>query len=372
MIHAVGWIQFLFGVGQVFSQHHGSTDPKIHELSQSCHNMTLSLQSRLLDSAVLQLKKNAEKGEWSKIGKGAKKVQKGDSGRTVIQVRKCLSEQGYQNDLSNPVFDESLKGVTMYYQFHHGITADGIIGKATLREINTPVSERISMVLANLSIAKIWATQVIPRSVTINIPSFMLYANDGSGQVFSCRVVVGKLENPTAEFSAQMEEVVFNPFWDIPNSILKKEIIPELKKDPGFLDRNHMEWIGGRLRQQPGDDNALGRIKFIFPNPFHMYLHDTPAKQLFEIGVRAFSHGCIRVADPQALALFCLKDTEWGNLEKIKELSRLDKEIRISLKVKIPVNIVYLTAFVDQSGHLNFRPDLYKKRQIGLKHAKKG
>ena len=372
MIHAVLWIQFLFGVGQIFSQHKGSSDLNVPELSLSCHNMTPSLQARLLDSAILQLEKNAEKGEWSKIGKGVKKVQKGDSGLIVMQLRKCLSEQGYQNDLSNPVFDESLEGGIMSYQFHHGLTADGIIGKASLREINTPASERISMVLANLPAAKSWETQVILRSVTINIPSFMLHANEGSGQGFSCRVVVGKLENPTAEFSAQMEEVVFNPYWDIPNSILKKEIIPEIKKDPGFLDKNHMEWIGGRLRQQPGDDNALGRIKFIFPNPYHMYLHDTPAKQLFEMGVRAFSHGCIRVADPQALALFCLKDTEWGNLEKIKELTRLDKEIRISLKEKIPVNIVYLTAFVDQSGHLNFRPDLYKKRQKGLKPSKKG
>lgn len=372
MIRALLLFQFIFCVSPVLCQQKGSVDTNIIDLSPYCHNMILSLQSRLLDSVVVRLEQHTEKEGWSKIGPGIKKLQKGDSGLTVLQVRKCLVEQGYHNNILNPVFDELLESVVKSYQFHHGLITDGIIGKATAREINTPLSERMRMILANLPSAKKWETEQSERSVAINIPAFMLYTNEGIGAGFSCKVVVGRLEDPTAEFSALMEEVVVNPYWDIPNSILKKEIIPQMKKDTDFLERNHMEWIGNRLRQKPGDDNALGRIKFIFPNPYHMYLHDTPAKQLFEREIRAFSHGCIRVADPYGLAMFCLKSTQWGTLDKIVQLTQTEKEVRISLKERIPVRVVYLTAFADQAGHLHFRPDLYKKRQKGLKPPKKG
>jgi murein L,D-transpeptidase YcbB/YkuD len=372
MIRSLLWILFIFWLGPVLCQYKGNADTKIPDLSPYCHNMNLSIQSRLLDSAMLQLEKFTEKEAWSKIGEGIKKVKKGDSGLTVLQVRKCFAEQGYHNNISNPVFDDLLEHLVKSFQFHHGLTTDGIIGRATLREINIPVSERIRIILANFPAAKKWEKEHAQRSVVINIPAFMLHANELSGTGFSCRVVVGKLEDPTAEFTAQMDEVVFNPYWEIPNSILKKEILPQIKKDPDFLKKNHMEWIGNRLRQKPGEDNALGKIKFIFPNSFNMYLHDTPAKQLFDRSIRAFSHGCIRVADPQALALFCLKGTEWGDLNKIEQLTHSGKERRIALKEKIPVRIVYLTAFADQSGHLNFRPDLYKKRQKGMKPPKKG
>ncbi len=371
MVFAVVWIQLLLWTKQVLPLEMNARVATEQILAEACQQMSLPAQSRLLDSAMLQLKKIEKAGGWGKVSHWLRRVQKGDSGSSVIQIRKCLSEQGYPNDIANTVFDETLERLVKHYQFHHGLTADGIIGKASIRELNTPVSERINMILANLTATNSWKNRIDQRSIVINIPAFMLYANDSSGHGFSCKVVVGKLADPTAVFSAQMEELVFNPYWDIPNSILQKEILPEIRRDPFFLERNHMEWLGVRLRQKPGDDNALGRIKFIFPNPYHMYLHDTPAKQLFERESRAFSHGCIRVAEPHQLAFFCLQGTEWGNIDRIHQLTGSGKEKRIVIKDKIPVNIVYLTAFVDQSGHLNFRHDLYKKRQKDLKTPKK-
>jgi murein L,D-transpeptidase YcbB/YkuD len=184
-------------------------------------------------------------------------------------------------------------------------------------------------------------------------------------------VVVGKNNTRTAEFGAEMNEVVLNPYWEIPPSILQKEILPALKRDPGYLERNHMEWKGNRLRQRPGPDNALGMIKFLFPNPFNMYLHDTPSKELFKKEKRAFSHGCIRVADPLKLAVFALSGTEWQDEKAIQAALLRVTDKRISMEQKIHVEVTYLTAFVDGNGDLNFRRDLYQKQLNTVKMPKK-
>jgi murein L,D-transpeptidase YcbB/YkuD len=181
--------------------------------------------------------------------------------------------------------------------------------------------------------------------------------------IFSCEAIVGKETNKTAIFKGMMKYVVFNPYWNIPDKILEKEIIPAIAKNKDYLKENHMEWVDGRLRQIPGLDNALGAIKFLFPNPFDIYLHDTPAKGLFKEQKRAFSHGCIRISAPYQLAEYLLGNQPGWSSGKMDKILSTQKETFVKLEKEVPVYIIYLTAFVDVGGKLNFRDDLYQKDQ---------
>jgi murein L,D-transpeptidase YcbB/YkuD len=158
-----------------------------------------------------------------------------------------------------------------------------------------------------------------------------------------------------------MKYIVFNPYWNIPDQIAEKEIIPAISKNKDYLKENHMEWYDGRLRQVPGPDNALGAIKFVFPNPFDIYLHDTPAKGLFKEQKRAFSHGCIRISAPHQLAVYLLRGQPGWSPQKMDEILSKGKEHYVKLEREIPVYILYLTAFVGFDGNLNFRDDIYQK-----------
>ena len=156
-----------------------------------------------------------------------------------------------------------------------------------------------------------------------------------------------------------MTQIVLNPHWYIPESIMVKEIFPAIKKNPNYLEKNNMEWFQGKIRQKPGENNALGRIKFQLPNSYNIYLHDTPAKSLFEANKRTFSHGCIRLEKPEELALLLLEDLGSWNTERLISAISEKKEQFIALPHPVPVYIVYFTSFVDESGKLNFRNDIY-------------
>lgn len=162
----------------------------------------------------------------------------------------------------------------------------------------------------------------------------------------------------TVIFGGNLQYVVFSPYWYVPQSIVKKEVLPAMKKDPGYLAKHRMEWNGGNVRQKPGADNSLGLVKFIFPNANNIYLHDTPSKPLFKEEVRAFSHGCIRVEKPKELAQKLLPNWNPANINKAM---RSGKEQWITLKTKVPVYIGYFTAYVDSAGQLNFREDIYQR-----------
>ena len=176
-------------------------------------------------------------------------------------------------------------------------------------------------------------------------------------------VVVGKDLHQTVVFNGDIKYVVFSPYWNIPPSILKKEILPAIKKNPNYLSKNNMEWNGNGVRQKPGPSNALGLVKFLFPNSFNIYLHDSPAKNLFGAQTRAFSHGCIRLAEPKKLAVYLLKDDPQWTEKKIDAAMHAGKEKYVTLKNPVPVFIGYLTAWVDQQGRLNLRKDIYKRDQ---------
>jgi murein L,D-transpeptidase YcbB/YkuD len=197
--------------------------------------------------------------------------------------------------------------------------------------------------------------------IIVNIPQFSLEAFSGDSLMFKCKVVVGKETNRTMIFKGDMKYIVFSPYWNVPASILKNEIIPAIQKNPNYLIENDMEWFNGILRQRPGEANALGRVKFIFPNIFNIYLHDTPSKMLFELEKRTFSHGCIRISEPVKMVKFLLrKDSTWDD-NRILDAMYTGREKSVKLNKAVPVYVIYLTSFVDELGKLNFREDIYKR-----------
>jgi murein L,D-transpeptidase YcbB/YkuD len=174
-------------------------------------------------------------------------------------------------------------------------------------------------------------------------------------------VVVGKDQHKTVIFNGDMKYVVFSPYWNVPPSIVKNEILPAMRRNSNYLARHNMERHNGGIRQKPGANNSLGLVKFLFPNSHNIYLHDSPAKSLFNETDRAFSHGCIRVAEPKKLAQYLLRtDTSWTS-EKISAAMTKGVERYVTLKQSIPVFIAYFTTWVDRAGKLNFRKDVYKR-----------
>ena len=172
-------------------------------------------------------------------------------------------------------------------------------------------------------------------------------------------VVVGKSQNKTVIFNGDLKYVVFSPYWNIPASILKKETLPAIRRNPNYLASHNMEWNGNQVRQKPGPSNALGQVKFLFPNSFDIYLHDTPSKSLFKESKRAFSHGRIRLSDPKFLAQWVLRNQPQWTTESIQKAMQANKEKYVTIKSDINVFIGYFTAYVDKDGKLNFRNDIY-------------
>ncbi len=220
-------------------------------------------------------------------------------------------------------------------------------------------------------------TDLGERYLLVNVPEFELEVIENGRETFKMRVIVGKEQSQTPVFSDRMTYLELNPYWNVPTSILRDEIVPGLARDPGYLAERNMEVVtadgspaGGdwsglgagsslRVRQRPGPQNSLGRIKFMFPNEHDIYLHDTPADQLFDRAERDFSHGCIRVEHPVELAAFLLRaDPKWSREAIIAALATQETR-RIDLPKPLPVHLQYWTAWVEEDGTLNFREDVY-------------
>jgi murein L,D-transpeptidase YcbB/YkuD len=198
-----------------------------------------------------------------------------------------------------------------------------------------------------------------PRYLMVNIPAFRLDAIENGRSVLDMKVVTGKKASPTPVLADRMTTVVFSPYWNIPQDIVRKEILPKVEKDPGYLEKNHMEADGnGNYRQLPGRGNSLGQVKFIFPNHFNVYLHDTPSQSLFERIERDFSHGCVRLDEPLKLAQYVLRDQPEWTEEKIKAAMAAGTERSVALKQQLPIYLVYFTAW-ENNGALETVPDVY-------------
>jgi murein L,D-transpeptidase YcbB/YkuD len=334
-----------------------------------------------LQKAFVDLNGQKEKGGWPVVPPG--EYKRGKAHPSVVILRQRLTAGGQLTGdaatNNSPVFDDSVDGAVRAFQELHGIKATGTVDKATLSAMNVPIDHRLRQVALNMERWRWMPDDLGARHLLVNIPYFHLVARENGKPVMDIRVVVGKVGNETPMFSDEMETVVFSPYWNIPDSIKQGETAPAVAKDPAYLERNNIEVLRGTtpvdvssinwedpaelrqlaFRQRPGANNALGHVKFLFPNEYDVYLHDTPADSLFERSGRAFSHGCVRVEEPEKLANYILREySDWDGPKIINAMHSGDEQ-HVKLKETIPVHIVYFTAWVDEKGGLHFQPDIY-------------
>ncbi|MEP7324484.1 MAG: L,D-transpeptidase family protein [Gemmatimonadota bacterium] len=338
-----------------------------------------------LVTALAGYRQLAARGGWAAIPIPPRlKLRPGEVNSIIPMIRQRLAASGELRDSVFPdrfLYDSLLAGAVAHFQDLHGLETDSTIGAATVEAMNIPLDTRIAQIELNMERYRWLPDDLGQRYVLVNIPEYQLHAYDNGEEAFTMRVVVGKdFENPTPVFADSMSYIVFRPYWNVPTRIIKTEIVPAARKDSGYIGKHEYELLRGnevidpatinwakidtahvnfRVRQKPGPANSLGLIKFMFPNQFDVYLHDTPARGLFRRAGRAASHGCIRVERPEQLAQFALsRNTDW-NLKKIRDaLHRTDPPEQVGLKQKVPVYIVYFTSFV-RDGTVRFRTDLY-------------
>lgn len=316
----------------------------------------------------------------------------GAQGEGVRALRARLDSIGFSATVTDPrLYDAALSDVVARYQAAVGLPSDGIAGPNTIRQLNGDGAARSDwrsrMIAVSLERMR-WmgGEDLAARHVWVNIPEFTARIIDGGDEVFRTRVVVGKTtsDQQTPEFSDRMEHVVVNPRWNVPRSITVKEYLPRLQANRNSVA--HLDVIDSRgrvvprssvdfsrytassfpyrLQQKPSDDNALGIVKFIFPNPWNIYLHDTPTKHLFANRLRAYSHGCVRVADPVDLATALLSqqsDNPRGMFQRALDSKR---ETWLALTPQLPVHLVYFTAFPDETGQIRFFEDVYGRDAV--------
>jgi murein L,D-transpeptidase YcbB/YkuD len=328
-----------------------------------------------------------KEGAWTALtGKGLLKPN--ETSALVPLLRDRLQMSGDYEHCDTPestLYDACLKKAVVRFQKRHGLVAKGIVGNGTRGALNVPLKTRINQIRLNLDRIKWLHERGKQRHVIINIPSFTLSFEENKKLRQRMRVITGKKKNPTPIFSNTVKTIVLNPYWNIPKSIIQKEMIPKLLKNPNALTKKGIEIRKGwaknaplvkpdtvdwsqymysktvpyRFAQVPGKRNALGKIKFLFPNEFAVYMHDTPNKGLFSRNVRAFSHGCIRLHKPRELLKTFSTFNTTVDFDKSQKILKGKEKTFFSLKQQVPVDVTYLTAYVDYDGILQFRNDIY-------------
>ncbi|MGH7839826.1 MAG: L,D-transpeptidase family protein [Candidatus Binataceae bacterium] len=331
----------------------------------------------------------AATGDGPPLPAPAKAVRPGGSYPATAQLAARLRQLGDLPADSAPpadpaVYDGAVVEAVEHFQRRHGLQPDGVMGAATIRQINTPLTTRVQELQFALERYR-WIPHKFPQPpIVVNIPEFQLRTLRKQPAYFlSMRVVVGKAyRHHTPVFANTMRYVIFRPYWNVPPSIQRAELIPKIRRDPDYLATHGFEVVGrgdsvvtdGRvsdevlrglnsgalnIRQKPGPKNALGLVKFIFPNDYNVYLHSTPAPELFAKARRDFSHGCIRVEDPAGLAAWVLRDKPEWTLDKIRATMNGDQTLKVNLDKPIPVLILYSTAVVEPDGEVRFFDDIY-------------
>jgi len=307
----------------------------------------------------------AKKGGWPQITIAKKRFKKGMTIPGIAVIKRRLQITGdLQGNDSSSVFNDTLVNAIKSFQERHGYTPSGVITDSLIKEMNVPVAKRIQQIIMNMERMRWMAQRQDGNLIVVNIPEFVLHVYEGNKKAFDMDVVVGKEGHNTMMFNGDLNQVVFCPNWNVPQSIVQKEILPAMEKDKNYLEKQNMEITGEEegtpvIRQLPGEKNALGKVKFLFPNSFNIYFHDTPAKSLFEKDKRAYSHGCIRLKEPEKMADYVLREQPEWTPEKIEDAMNAGKERFVKVKDPIPVLITYYTAWVDENGQLNFRDDIY-------------
>ncbi len=336
-------------------------------------------------SALARYRGLARGGGWQPVAPGAT-LRRGDTGSRVSEIRRRLAAENFlPSALGADTFDVAIAGAIAEFQRRHGLAIDSSVGTTTRRALNIPASRRVTQIEVNLERLRWLPPDPGQRFIVVNVPAFILYAFEGKERTITMRVVVGsELTNRrTPIFADTMEYIQFGPYWNVPRSIAVNEILPQARRDRGYLTRNNYEILRGwgdnapvvdprslsnaemsssryRVRQKPGPNNALGRVKFMFPNDYAVYLHDTPARARFEDTDRAASHGCVRVADPKALAEYVLHDRADWPADKIASTLSAGRRVRVNLNHGPPVYLVYLTAF-GREDQVLFRDDIYDR-----------
>jgi murein L,D-transpeptidase YcbB/YkuD len=341
-----------------------------------------------LKQALRAYRKIVIKGGWPAIPEGPS-LKVGFQDERIIPLRQRLIISGYlhpDDNIPTVTFDTALENAVKKFQSLQGLDVDGVVGPATLKALNISAEARARQIELNLERMRWIYRDLGQRYIIVNIADFTLNVIEDNRAVLSMRVVVGKPFWHTPVFSGKMTYIVLNPSWNVPKSIALEETIPKIRKDPDYLTKHNMKILKGwsendeeidpdtinwssldvqnfkyRFRQDPGPKNPLGRIKFMFPNEFGVYLHDTPSKRLFSKSVRSFSHGCIRLEKPLDLGEYVLKGTPDWTREKMLAEIETGKEQIVRLREPVDINIIYLTAWVDDEGSLHFRDDIYKR-----------
>jgi murein L,D-transpeptidase YcbB/YkuD len=329
-------------------------------------NLLFSQYYKLQD--VLQRYRNIEKkGLWKKIEideANFKDLKPMDSGKVIQQIRERLFVVGdLKEDSKSQYYDQEMMDAALKYKKRYGLKLNYTFTKEQIDQMNEPIGNRIRTIMLNMERCR-WIPTKLAKAdeyVMVNIPSFRLvYVKNGKYDLVS-DVFVGTRMTETVIFSGNIDRIVFSPYWYVPASIIKNELKLKMAEDKNYLADHNMEWNGGNVRQKPGPDNSLGLVKFMFPNPNDIYLHDTPAKSLFDFEKRIFSHGCINVKDAKQLAIEILKDDPDWPVDKINQAMSGEKETTCMLKNKIPIYIGYFTAWVNDDGEIGFYPDVYDR-----------
>lgn len=316
-----------------------------------------------LKALLATYRQKLAQGGWPKLPQGIK-LERGDKGphvetlRAQLMAQDALPSQGQGSD----IFDEDLEESVKLYQELHGLEKDGKIGGQTLKALNTPVEERIRAIIVSLERQRWYPTPLPSRYIQVNIPGFYLKAVEGGTPTFFMPIIIGKEYTKTPVFNAEMKEIIFNPSWHVPASIMR-ELLPKIQSNPGaFSSKGYrVDYSSGgpRITQSPGNANALGKIRFTIESPFAIYLHGTPQKNLFLKAKRALSHGCIRVQDPNKLAEFVFNSPEKWSPERIKNTALGTKTSHVKLDQRLPVFITYFTVFEDENHRMHFVEDAY-------------
>ncbi len=319
-------------------------------------------QYLMLKSQLLKYKQIKDNGGWPAVNSKVEVMKKGYADPAVKALKKRLKTEGFltapDSTLDN-TYNQELADAVNALKKTYGYKPDGTAGKTFLKDVNIPVEERIQQILINMERMR-WMpgnTKDSGRSIIVNIPEFRLHVYEYGKPAWNMDVVVGKEGNNTTVFTGRLSNIVFSPYWNVPASIVKNEM--NGKPGAAYLARNHMEIVNGRVRQKPGPWNSLGLVKFLFPNSYNIYFHDSPAKSLFNRDKRSYSHGCIRLKEPAKLAEYLLSDTAKYSSRKVDSLMRTYKEKYVRVKNPVPVLITYFTSWVNDSSVLNFREDIY-------------
>lgn len=330
---------------------------------------------------ALDERRKSDSTDWKPV-KIDKTLKVGESGNSVTALRQRLIFWGYLS--RNPVpdtkaYDSAMMVAVQAFQKRNGMEPDGALGKMTVNALNQSPRNLMDIAAVNMERLR-WLPDSLRDSemILVNIANFHLEYLSKGDTLFSEKVIVGKQYHASPIFSAPMKYIVFSPYWNVPNSIARNELIPSIRKNPNYLKQKNMEVVthSGKpvdpstvnwssksfpylIRQKPGGDNSLGLVKFMFPNKHSVYLHDTPSKSLFEREDRALSHGCIRLRNPEKLAKLLLGEDPFWTDEKIQEAMHQPKEQIVNLNREIPVVLIYLTFWADSKGQGHFRPDIY-------------